>query len=285
MTACQQLLTLGLVLAVLTPAASVVSLDVVHQAPLSTPTALAAYARTTTATSVLPATAVDPVVTEVALTPPAGAAGKTVVGGVQSRVVPDAGGSAGSKLTSLPQQVTGYGAVGVTWQKGLELEESEIKVHVRTETANAWSRWMPVQYDADHGPDPRSPEAKRSRPGTDALLVGEVDGVQVRVTTPNGAPPPDLKLAVIAPGEPESTKVEAPEINTRELDQAAGDPAGDPPEGEEPVEDPVEEPVTDPAVDLQAATFTPKPVIYSRKQWGADERMRDKGSLRYFEVH
>ncbi|MDP2775576.1 MAG: FG-GAP-like repeat-containing protein, partial [Nocardioides sp.] len=188
------------------------------------------------------------------------------------------GGTAGSKLTSLPQQVTGYGAVGVTWQKGLELEESEIQVHVRTETANAWTRWMPVQYDADHGPDPRSAEAKRSRPGTDALLVGEVDGVQVRVTTPNGAPPPDLKLAVIAPGEPEATKVEAPEINTRELDQAADDTD---PEG------PVEEtPDTDPdAIDLQAATFTPKPVIYSRKQWGADERMRDKGSLRYFEVH
>ena len=33
------------------------------------------------------------------------------------------------------------------------------------------------------------------------------------------------------------------------------------------------------------ATFTPKPQIYSRAQWGANERMRDKGSLRYFEVH
>ena len=38
-------------------------------------------------------------------------------------------------------------------------------------------------------------------------------------------------------------------------------------------------------IDLQAATFTPKPQIYSRAQWGADEGMRDKTALHYFEVH
>ena len=38
-------------------------------------------------------------------------------------------------------------------------------------------------------------------------------------------------------------------------------------------------------LDLQAATYTPKPEIYSRAQWGANENLRDKGSLRYFEVH
>ncbi|GEP35607.1 hypothetical protein NSZ01_33750 [Nocardioides szechwanensis] len=280
-TACQQLLTLGLVLAALTPAASVVSIDVVHQAPLNTPTSLAAYARATTATSVLPATVVDPVVTEYALTPPSGASGKLIASGLQARVVAGGAGAGGSKLTSVPQKVTGYGAVGVTWQHGLELAESDITVQVRTETDSAWTSWMPVQYDAEHGPDPRSDEARHARPGTDALLVGNVDGVQVRVTTPNGAPPPDLKLAVIAPGEPATTKVEAPEINTRELDEAAGDG----PVEEPPVEDPATDPATDPAIDLQAATYTPKPVIYSRAQWGADEKMRDKSSLHYFEVH
>ena len=38
-------------------------------------------------------------------------------------------------------------------------------------------------------------------------------------------------------------------------------------------------------IALQAATYTPKPVIYSRAQWGADERKRDARSLHYFEVH
>ena len=36
---------------------------------------------------------------------------------------------------------------------------------------------------------------------------------------------------------------------------------------------------------LSAATYTPKPVIYSRAQWGANENLRDKGSLHYFEIH
>ncbi len=39
------------------------------------------------------------------------------------------------------------------------------------------------------------------------------------------------------------------------------------------------------SIDLSAASYTPKPVIYSRAQWGADERMRDKSSLHYYEVH
>ena len=34
-----------------------------------------------------------------------------------------------------------------------------------------------------------------------------------------------------------------------------------------------------------AAVFTPRPVIYSRAQWGADERMRSKSSLHYGDVH
>ena len=191
---------------------------------------------------------------------------------------PGNGGTAGTELTSERQDVTGYGAVGVTWEHGTALEEDEITVQVRTETDDTWTGWMPVEYHDDHGPDPDSAEARHARPGTDELLIGNVDGVQVKVTTPDGAPPSDLKLAVISPGEPVATKVEAPEIDTRELDEAAGDPVeGDPVEGD---------PTADPdAIDLQAATYTPKPVIYSRAQWGADEKMRDKSSLHYFEVH
>ena len=42
--------------------------------------------------------------------------------------------------------------------------------------------------------------------------------------------------------------------------------------------------MADEAIALQATTFTPKPMIYSRAQWGADESKRD-GSPSYFEVH
>ncbi|WP_134742150.1 N-acetylmuramoyl-L-alanine amidase [Nocardioides sp. 503] len=284
-TVCQQLLTLGVVLAVVTPAANIVSLDVVQRAPVTTaPTALAAYAATTTLKSEVPSGVVDPIVTEVPLTAPVGGVrGRTLAGAPQARIVAGKGG--GAQLTSLPQAVSGYGAVGVTWGKGPELSKKQIQVHVRTETDDAWTEWMPVAYDAEHGPDPRSEEAKHSRPGTDALLVGDVDEVQVKVTTPQGAAPADLKLAVIAPGEPTATKVEAPAIDTRESEAPTSARTAPVPTTDPPVEDPVADPAAPGAIEMQAATFTPKPVIYSRAQWGADERMRDKSSLHYFEVH
>lgn len=66
-TGCQQLLALGAVLAVLTPAASVISLDVVHQAPTQ---AAAPALREVSAR--VPTAAVDPVVREYPLTAPLG---------------------------------------------------------------------------------------------------------------------------------------------------------------------------------------------------------------------
>jgi len=290
-TACQQLLALGLVLAALTPAANLVSLDVVQREPgQDRPVSmLAAYARTTTMKSVVPVGVVDPVVREIALTTPSGQRRRIAPDAVQARVLPTPAG--GSALVSTPQRVTGYGAVGVTWEHGLEVEESEISVHVRTETAGTWTDWMPVQYDADHGPDPQSDEARHARPGTDALLIGAVDGVQVRVTTPDGPAPADLRLAVIDPGRAKDRAVQAPAIDTRELDaanqaQPTSSDTADPADPADPAESQGDSGAagTD-TIDLRAAAFTPKPVIYSRAQWGADERMRDQGSLRYVEVH
>src|SRR3954451_20049952 len=77
-TACQQLLALGVVLSVLTPAASVISLDVVRetpggvrpQAPLQG--GLAAYTRAAQKPARVPAQVVDPTVEEHQLTAPAG---------------------------------------------------------------------------------------------------------------------------------------------------------------------------------------------------------------------
>ena len=73
---------------------------------------------------------------------------------------------------------------------------------------------------------------RRERPGTDALVVGDVDRVQMRAETTDGSTPPDLKLAVIDPGTGAMTK-EAPAIDTAKLDSpratsesSAGEPAG-----------------------------------------------------------
>jgi hypothetical protein len=286
-TACQQILALGVVLAALTPAATVISLDVVGETPSGAPRAaapapaaqFAAYTRAQARKSVVPTQTVDPKVTEYALTARPGA--RISASALQARTrVGDQPGS--TELTSRPQAVTGYGAVGVTWGHGVDVPEGELGFEVRTRTDGDWSDWMKLAYDADHGPDPGTAEARHARPGTDALLVGDVDQVQVRAEAVGAQMPADMRMAVVDPGQATSSEAEAPALDTGTMDGST-EPAVPPvaqPEASVTSDDGSAE-----ALDLQAATYTPKPVIYSRAQWGADERLRDPSSLHYFEVH
>ena len=165
----------------------------------------------------------------------------------------------------------GYGAVGVTWARGQRADDESLTFEVRTRT-EATGRLDALPYDDEHGPDPSSEEARHARPGTDVLLVGKVDEVQVRSVSTEGAPPADMTMSVIAPGQAQTTDAEPAAIETTGPDGVSTATAASRsrrPDG----------------LDLQATTFTPKPVIYSREQWGANERMRDQGSLHYFEVH
>jgi hypothetical protein len=278
-TACQQLLALGLVLAVLTPAAGIISIDVVGEAPGAAPrdpaggAAFAAYTREAARPSRLPAEPVEARVREYQLTPAAGAAPRRLA----ARPLARNGGT--TELTSSPEPVVGYGAVGVTWARGERPDDSTLGFEVRTRTGADWSEWTTLPYDDDHGPDPASAEARRARPGTDVLLVGEVDQVQVRSESTEGAPPADMELSVIAPGHADTTTTEKAAIETADLPAEATEPA----ESTAPRETTAS--AGSGALDLQATTFTPKPVIYSRRQWGANERMRERNSLHYFEVH
>ena len=241
---------------------------------------MAAYARATTLKAQVPTTVVDPVVTEYPLTAPAGARIAPGALAVSSRRT--TGGS--DVVTSEPQPVTGYGAVGVTWAgTSAALPEGDIAVEVRTKDGAGWSGWTEAHYSDEHGPDPDSAEGLSARPGTDELLVGDVDEVQVRVDT-EGSAPTDLKLAVIDPGAPVATERESAAIDTATLPSADTAPRRLPPPqrarlGPRPGRG------RRGRLALAAAAYTPKPKIFSRAQWGADESMRDPGSLRYFEVH
>ncbi len=275
-TACQQLLVLGVICAGLTPAARVVSLELGPQpdagaAPSGEaalpPLSMAAYSRAQTKAVAVPSEVVDPTVREVSLTAPAGArVAPGSLAAASNRVVP----TGESQLVSEPQQVTGYGAVGLTWQHGDVVPDDQIAVEVRTRDEAGWSDWLAMEYHDDHGPDPDSREGRRARPGTDELLVGEVDQVQVKVVSDRPAPA-DLRLAVIDPGVAEHNAKELPAIDT-----GAGDAA--------PAVDTTQE-TSEGDLALAAGRVTPKPVIYSRAQWGANEKLRDKGSLHYYEVH
>ena len=102
----------------------------------------------------------------------------------------------------------------------------------------------------------------------------------MRALAVRGRVPADMRLAVSDPGTVTHAAVQVPAIDTDTLPSAppadrtaagttrgAGETAG----GD--------------GLALRAATYTPRPKIYSRAQWGADERMRDASSLHYFEVH
>jgi hypothetical protein len=259
-SACQQLLALGLVLAALTPAARTITMDVRPASPSTALDGNAAHLRAAT----VPATPVDPDVTEYSLTAPTGA--RLAPGSLRATSRRTTTG--GQRLTSDAVPVLGYGAVGVTWQHGLEVPDDALAVDARTYQDGAWSDWTEVPYHDEHGPEPDSEEALHARPGTAPVLVGEVELVQVRIAT-DAAAPADMQLAVIDPGEATTTARETPAIDTDTLD-GDGTTTSETSEGE---------------LSPRAAVTAPTPKIFSRAQWGADESMRDAPSLHYYEVH
>ena len=282
-TVCQQSLALGAVLAVLAPAANVISLDVVGTLP-GTPSAEVAQppAQRPTVqpkddTPAVPASdhegsrvetaPVEPVVEEVPLAPAADQPADP----------------ARHEIVSRSEKVTGYGAVGVTWRHGQELKDDQIKVLVRTRTDGRWTTWSAIEYHEEHSPDPDSAEGRKARPGTDPLLVGDVDEVQAKAVTTYGEIPDDVTMSVIQPGESKDTEVEEPAIDTSKLDTAKRDQAEDDTVTDETADETMES--SEGQIALRAGSYTPKPQIFSRAQWGANEKMRDAGSLHYYEVH
>ena len=267
-TLCQQVLALGVVLVVLTPASGVVSLDIVGDHPGGQPTSsLAPSGPARLMSATVPTRAVKPTVTEVPLTATDGG-----FAGLKGRTV--AGASTDARVVSKPQSVAGFAAIGVTWQHGEDLDEDQISLRVRTRTGDEWSDWEALEYHDEHGPDADSAEAAHARPGTEPMFVGEVDDVQVQARTDGVTLPDDLSLALVDPGSAKASETEAP----------AEQPSKD---GSDAYDQDYEEQgskTQSDGITLQAAQArrtVAQPTIYSRAQWGADESIRNKSSLRY----
>ena len=265
-TLCQQLLALGVVLVVLTPASGVVSLDIVGghpgQQPPRTPTRLMS--------ATVPTAVVKPTVTEVPLTATAGG-----FAGLRGRTVAD--GATAARVVSKPRAVTGFAAVGVTWAHGEELEEDQISLKVRTRTGDTWSDWEPLEYHDEHGPDAGSAEGLAARPGTEPMFVGEVDDVQVEASADGVALPEDLSLALVDPGSARSSETEAPADQPGDDYDDSRSMEG----GDGPLSSADGFSLRSATVTAKAARTVAQPTIFSRAQWGADESIRDKGALRY----
>ncbi|MFC6696686.1 FG-GAP-like repeat-containing protein [Nocardioides daphniae] len=278
-------------MAVLAPATNVVSLDLVPQQPsveTSAPVDTASVA-----TSEVPVAPVEPQVTEYAVTSGAAKAEKPAAKkpaakkpsrqkaekpAAPKQATPDAHDHTDSRdhahglskdvdadevvEATVKAPVKGYGAVGVTWDEDAEVAEGEIALQVRTRVGGEWSGWGELTYHDDHAPDAGSPDAELARAGTDALIVGDVDEVELRADAA-GELPEGMSLAVVDPGAT-VTREEGPAIESQ-APAAAGEGQA---EGD---------------IELSAAKkkTAVKPTIYSRAQWGANEKLRDKSSLRY----
>lgn len=274
---CQQLLVVATVLAVAVSATSVVSLDIVGPAPGPDGEPAAAASTQVALVSTEP---VAPTVTE---TPLRG------LERARPRVPTRREGAAGNAVETLagvsdPQPVAGYATVGVTWDAAAAVGDDEIVVSVRSRVGADWSGWEAVEYHEEHGPDPGTVEARGSRSGTDPVVVGAVEEVQVRIETVDGTVPDGARLAVVDPGEPVAPQRQEAEIDTAALGAPVGPPAGpEPTSGPGPLS---AGSTADGVLALRATPgyVTPRPRIFSRAQWGADERLRDPSSLRYHEV-
>jgi uncharacterized protein with LGFP repeats len=148
-------------------------------------------------------------------------------------------------VAELPARDTDdFGLVGVTWDAGYDSTGLIVKVRLRTD--GTWGQWEDLHTegaDADGGV-----------PGTEPLWVGSADGVSVRVASPTGVRPPNLKVSTIDPG---TTTTEA-SASTTTVSPAVFRSSS-----------------TGTATSIAASgVATPKPAIILRSAWGAAQNTK-----------
>ncbi|MDM7854017.1 N-acetylmuramoyl-L-alanine amidase [Cellulomonas alba] len=131
-----------------------------------------------------------------------------------------------------PTATAHFVAAGVTWDPGQDVTVSEVALRVREQ--GRWSAWQSLTQTVEGVPG--------ERPGTEPLLTNGADGVQVRVSTADGAPAPrGLRVDLVDPGSSPADGQAEPSA---------------------------------PAASAQAATGDVlRPRIVTRAQWGADESL------------
>jgi hypothetical protein len=187
----------------------------------------------------------------------------------------DRSGSPHLAAVSTPQPVRGFGVVGATW---LGAEPGDLDLEVRTKEEGSWSAWEAVPFDAEHGPDPGSAEARAAvRTGSDPVVVGDVGRVQLRASSASGEAPADLELSVVNPGSARTDAAGAA-MTASPLGAAAGTSGGSGAIAAEPAL--FGGGTTSVTVRAAAGTANPpgvrapRPRIRTRAAWGANERLR-----------
>lgn len=178
-----------------------------------------------------------------------------------------ASGAAEQGLTR--RDVRHFSLVGVVWDDPATELHGRVEVRTRATATGTWSGWRELEtHNADHAADPGTPESAsgRVRGATAPLWVGESDGVEVRVRAEDA--PGAVRTAPAAPRLPAGLRLELV------------DPGEDAPPPANRVRTEATEPAVLPALPARQKTKPhagPRPRITTRRGWGADEKLRDKG--------
>ena len=124
--------------------------------------------------------------------------------------------SAATRWSAAAEPVTGYGAVGVTWDaRRTRSRATTLTLQVRTRTDGTWSDW--IELAVPRRPRPRP--GQRRGAGTPArapTCCSSARSTRCRSArpAPTARQPADMRLAVIDPGTPSATARELPAIET-----------------------------------------------------------------------
>ncbi|MFE0104617.1 N-acetylmuramoyl-L-alanine amidase [Streptomyces sp. NPDC059009] len=139
------------------------------------------------------------------------------------------------------EQLTGksFSTLGLSWKKDSSMAPGTT-AGARFHKNGKWGTWQDVPLELGE-----SVNEAAQRAGAPSFYSGDADGVQLRVTTPGGALPKDLRLALVDP-------------KNSSVDPKTPSPAAKSAPGQHPPR-------------------PGRPVVNSRADWGADESIADPG--------
>ncbi|MCZ2829738.1 N-acetylmuramoyl-L-alanine amidase [Modestobacter sp. VKM Ac-2986] len=151
------------------------------------------------------------------------------------------GATAEAPVLTVSRPDTGpFSLVGVTWSADEAVTDTVVRVRTRPAAEADWGGWTEIAPEATDQDAGTGTGAAELRGGTAPLWTGASTGVEVELVTRSGARPADVRLDLVDPG-------------TSEADASLGEPA---------------------AVATAHAADPGMPPVFSRAQWGADERIR-----------
>jgi hypothetical protein len=195
-----------------------------------------------------------------------------------------------------------FSLVGVAWDDPDAELHGRVQVRTRSAATGEWSGWQDVEtHNVDHGADPGTAErsSQRVHGATAPLWVGDSDGVDVRVRADapvargtrsaglRAALPSGLRLELVDPGDeapPEGAPVHAPRTGLHTDAATAASAANTDITGFGATEVPelgrgdTERELVRLQGPVAAKPYIgPRPRIVTRRGWGADESLRERG--------